>query len=124
MSEKNRPLDVTPDVTGSDEPETTAKPANKRTRRLAFVALYVVVFIFAIYAVVTLVGLHSQIQERRAELEELQGEITVQEIKNDEMSKLYNYTDDEFSDYVEQIARDDLDYVKSGERVFVNVSGD
>lgn len=81
-------------------------------------------FAFAIYAVITLVGIHSQIAEKRAELEEIQGEITVQEIKNDEMNRMYNYSDDEFADYIERIARDDLDFVKSGERVFVNVSGD
>ncbi|MBQ3417861.1 MAG: septum formation initiator family protein [Ruminococcus sp.] len=102
--------------------ETEQEP--KSNRRYLWILLYVAVFAFAVYAVITLVGLHSQIAEKRAELEEIQGEITVQEIKNDEMNRMYNYSDDEFADYIERIARDDLDYVKSGERVFVNVSGD
>lgn len=105
------------------EPETV-KPEEKSNRRYLFILLYIAVFAFAIYAVITLVGLHTQIVEKRAELEEIQGEITVQEIKNDEMNKMYNYTDDEFAGYIERIARDDLDFVRSGERVFVNVSGD
>lgn len=96
----------------------------KSNRRYLFILFYIGVFAFAVYAVITLVGLNSQIAEKRAELEEIQGEIRVQEIKNDEIGKMYNYTDDEFADYVERIARDDLDFVKSGERVFVNVSGD
>ena len=96
----------------------------KSNRKYLYILLYVAVFAFAVYAVITLVSLHSQINEKKQELSEIQGEITVQEIKNDDMSKMYNYTDDEFSDYVEQIARDDLDFVRSGERVFVNVSGD
>ena len=108
-------------------PETQpveAEQEPKSNRRYLWILLYVAVFAFAVYAVITLVGLHSQIAEKRAELEEIQGEITVQEIKNDEMNRMYNYSDDEFADYIERIARDDLDYVKSGERVFVNVSGD
>lgn len=103
----------------------SAENEAKKTRsRVLYVLLGLAVFAFAVYAAVTLLNLHAQIQERRQELSDIQSEITVQEIKNDEMSKLYNYSDDEFSAYVEQIARDDLDYVKSGERVFVNVSGD
>lgn len=105
------------------EPETLQQE-NTSNRRYLFILLYIAVFAFAIYAVITLVGLHAQIIEKRQELDEIQGEITVQEIKNDEMNKMYNYSDDEFADYIERIARDDLDFVKSGERVFVNVSGD
>lgn len=86
--------------------------------------MYVAVLAFVAYAVFTLLNIHSQIKSKKDELKDINNQITVQEIKNDEMSKLYNYTDKEFSDYVEQIARDEFDYVKSGERVFVNVSGD
>ena len=64
------------------------------------------------------------IRERKAELDEIKEQITVQEIKNEEMQKLYDSTGSDFSTLAEQIARDDLDYVKEGERVFVNVSGE
>ena len=97
------------------------KPNN---RVLVYLGLGVLGLAFAVYAMVTLIGINAQLRERRAELSEINDKIEVQEIKNDEISKLSNYTDKEFSDYVEQIARDDLDYVRSGERVFVNVSGD
>ncbi len=73
---------------------------------------------------ISIIGIQAQIRERRAELDELQEQITVQEIKNEEMQKLYDSTGTDFSALAEQIARDDLDYVKEGERVFVNVSGD
>lgn len=79
---------------------------------------------FLIYSMVSIIGIQAQIRERKAELEELQEQITVQEIKNEEMQKLYDSTGSDFSALAEQIARDDLDYVKEGERVFVNVSGD
>ena len=77
-----------------------------------------------IYAMISIMGIQSQIRERKAQLEELQEQITVQEIKNEEIQKLYESTGSDFSALAEQIARDDLDYIKEGERVFVNVSGD
>ena len=40
------------------------------------------------------------------------------------MNEIYNSSDEEFSKYVEEKAREELDYVKEGERVFVNISGD
>ena len=118
--EKKREEENTRAVSGdSSENEGGGLP-----RRLIIALAGIIGVIFVIYSVVSLVGLQSQINERRRQLEEIQGEIKVQEIKNDEMSKTYNLSDDERSDYIERIARDDLDYIKEGERVFVNVSGD
>ncbi len=91
---------------------------------LRYIVLCIVVLVFTVYSVVTLVDLYSQIAEKKNELEDINNEITIQEIKNEEMNELYNSSDEEFSKYVEQIAREDLDYMRQGERVFVNVSGD
>ena len=44
-------------------------------------------------------------------------------IKNEEMSKVVNSTDKESQEYIEKIARENLDFAKEGERVFVNISG-
>lgn len=96
----------------------------KISSRLAFALLAVVAVVFLVYSLISLIGIRSQIRERREELDGIRGEITVQEIKNDEMKKTYTLSETERSDYIEQIARDSLDYVKEGERVFVNVSGD
>ncbi len=100
------------------------KESNKSLRGLKYIVLCVVVLIFAVYSVVTLVDLYSQIGEKKSELDAINDEITIQEIKNEEINDLYNSSDEEFSKYVEQIAREDLDYIKQGERVFVNVAGD
>lgn len=77
-----------------------------------------------IYSMVSIIGIQSQIRERRKELDKIKEQITVQEIKNEEMRKLYDSTGSDFSALAEQLARDDLDYIKEGERVFVNVSGE
>lgn len=125
MSERTKKRKSTADV--PEQRSAAGESEGKRRRfpsRLAVVLIAVAAFAFLIYSVVSLVGIQSQINERRAELNEIKGEISVQEIKNEEMSKTYNLNDKERSEYIEQIARDDLDYVKEGERVFVNVSGD
>ncbi len=100
------------------------KESRKSPHGLKYILLCVVVLIFAVYSVVTLVDLYSQIGEKKSELDAINDEITIQEIKNEEINDLYNSSDEEFSKYVEQIAREDLDYIKQGERVFVNVAGD
>lgn len=97
---------------------------NKSSSFIRYILLCVVVLFFVIYAVVTLVGLYSEIGDKKNELQQINNKISIQEIKNNEMDKLYNSSDEEFSEYIEQIAREDLDYIKQGERVFVNVSGD
>ena len=92
--------------------------------RLAVVMMSLVAVAFLIYSMVSIIGIQSQIRERKAELDDLKEQITVQEIKNEDIQKLYDSTGSDFSALAEQIARDDLDYIKEGERVFVNVAGD
>ena len=100
------------------------KESKKPLLNLRYVVLCVVVLVFAVYSVVTLIDLYSQICEKKSELEALNYEIEIQELKNKEMNDIYNSSDEEFSEYVEEIARENLDYIKEGERVFVNISGD
>lgn len=92
--------------------------------RPVFIVIAIAAVAFLIYSMVSIIGIQSQIRERKAELDDLKDQITVQEIKNEEMQKLYDSTGSDFSALAEQIARDDLDYIKEGERVFVNVAGD
>lgn len=103
---------------------STKNKNNKHTVLLRNILLCTVILFFAIYSVVTLVSLYSEIAQKKGELNELNQKISIQEIKNDEMDKLYNSSDEEFAGYIEEIAREDMDYIKPGERVFVNVTGD
>lgn len=104
--------------------ENNESEGRRALSRPAFVLLSVVAVAFLVYAVISLIGIHAQIRDRRQELDDLKSEITVQEIKNEDIKRLYDSTGSNFSALAEQIARDDLDYVKEGERVFVNISGD
>ena len=92
--------------------------------RPAYVLIALAAVAFLIYSMVSIIGIQSQIRERKADLDELKDQITVQEIKNQEIQELYESTGSDFSALAEQIARDDLGYIKEGERVFVNVAGE
>lgn len=117
------------------KPETAVKKAHgsrvaeqnegrRMISRPVFIVIAIAAVAFLVYSMVSIIGIQSQIRERKAELDDLKEQITVQEIKNEEIQKLYDSTGSDFSALAEQIARDDLDYIKEGERVFVNVAGD
>ena len=95
----------------------------KKKRKKKFILLYVAVFVFAVYAVYALITQYSQIDKKKSQLDELNKKISVQEIKNDEITNIYNLSDKDNEDYIEQKAKED-GYLHAGERVFVNISGD
>lgn len=98
------------------------KPIN--ASRITRVILSLLLIGVIIYAVIRLSSINGQLNAKKAELKDINDQIELQEIKNSEMEQLNNYSGEELSNYIEQLAREQLDYIKPGERVFVNVSGD
>ena len=126
MSKKETNKPRTASKRKRDNEKESQSEGRKIFTRPVIVVISLVAVAFLVYSMISIIGIRSQIRERKAELEELKEQITVQEIKNEDIQKLYNSTgtDSDFSALAEQIARDDLDYIKEGERVFVNVAGD
>ncbi len=93
-----------------------------RKRKNSFL-LKIVLLIFVGYVIFTFVNQQMQINQKKVEYEQKVQEVAVQNIKNEEMSKVVNSTDKESQEYIEKIARENLDFAKEGERVFVNISG-
>lgn len=108
----------------------TAKKSrlSKKSRKKQNWVLYIAVIAFSLYIVVTIVDQQIQISNAKAELEELNNKIYLQEIKNQELKQVADAVDsddlDSFADYIEKVAREELDYVKNGEVVFINIAGD
>lgn len=96
----------------------------KRKRNKKFLIFYVAAFAFLVYASYTIISQSVEINSKRDQLKNLKHEIEIVEIENEYLEEVKNYTGDDLSDYIENIAREDLDYVKNGERVFINISGD
>ena len=103
-----------------DIKEVEVNKPKKKNRWL----LYLVIFGFAVYSVITIVNQSIAIEAKKAELQKIRDEIVIKEIKNDEISEVNNFTDEQKAEYIEEEARDIYGYIKPGERVFINVSGD
>lgn len=97
------------------------KNDGKRLIRTVITGLLVV---FAFYVVITLVHQQVEINEKKEQLDGLNDEIIIQEVKNDEMKKVNEYDDSENAEYIERVAREEFDYSKQGERVFINIAGE
>lgn len=95
----------------------------KKKHPLRYIALGAVVFVFLISSFITIATTNKHIAEKQKELDSIKSEIRIQEIKNAELEHVLNYSDEEYLAYVISKAHTDLDYVRQGERVFVNSAG-
>lgn len=96
--------------------------SNKKRSPFLYIVFSLAVVVFLGVFVYTVSGIYAETAEKRAELESIQHEIEIQEMKNAELEAVV-YSDVEYLKYATKVARDN-DYVKSGERVFINSSGD
>ena len=77
------------------------------------------VIVLAVFVVVSLIAQQRQIAEKREDLQTLQAQLATQNVKNEELQE--SLKDEEgLRDYAEKKAREELNYAKPGERVFVD----
>lgn len=95
----------------------------KKRRKKASVIAKIAVLGLSVYVFFTFINQQIQINKKKAEYDQINKEIVVQEIKNEELSKVLNSDAKESQEYIERMARKNLDFAKEGERVFVNISG-
>lgn len=93
----------------------------KRSKRNIF--LTVAAAVFAVYVVAVFISQQIQISGKKEELASVTQELQVQNMKNNEIQKSLDANINENKEYIERLARTGLDFVKPGERVFVNVAG-
>ncbi len=96
----------------------------KKSKRLFSAMAKILPILLVLYTVVMLINQYSQLKEKKAKLDEINSKIAVQKLKNDELLKIANATDEECTGYIEKVARENLNLSKKGERVFINVLGD
>lgn len=102
---------------------TELKP-KKRKRKRRYFLLVVALVGFAFYAVITIIDQNVKIAEKRAELNELNQQISVVEIQTQHLQKVQGYEGEELAQYMEKIAKEELGYISDGERIFINVAGE
>lgn len=90
------------------------------SKRKAPVWVKILMLAFLLYAVVTIISLHAQIADKRAELDSLNMRVEEYEAANEalrqEMQNGISESD------ISEIARTELSYAEPGERVFVDTS--
>lgn len=99
----------------------TKRKRNKKSKRSIFIT--VAVAVFAVYVVTVFISQQIQISGKKDELTSITQELQVQNMKNNEIKKSLELNETENSEYIDRLARIGLDFVKSSERVFVNVAG-
>jgi len=116
MSVKNKKIS---EQSNRDEKTVHAK---KRTNWI----LCIGAIVFVIMIAVMIVNQNVQIHESRKQLEEINEQITLQEIKNSELKDVAEAVEsedfDKYSDYIEKRARM-YGFTKDGEVVFINIAG-
>jgi cell division protein FtsB len=95
----------------------------KRKKSKNSILLKTAVFSFAVYIIFALVDQQIQITQKRQELATVNQKIATQQIKNEDIKHALNNGVNENKDYIERVARENLNLAKPGERVFVNVAG-
>ena len=98
------------------------KLLKKKVKLLPMVfKLSVVAIIF--YFVFMLFNQQLQINDKKSKLEQLTEKLQSQEIANSKLRDFEGPEGETNKDYIERVARENLDLSKKGERVFINVSG-
>ena len=99
----------------------------KRVKAKTNWILCIAVIALVIYVAVRIVDQNVRIQKAKEELSELDNYKTLQDIRMEELKHFADAAEnndlDLLSDYIEKIARENLDYVKSGEVEFINIAG-
>ena len=93
----------------------------KRSKKSIFLVIGVSVFV--IYVVVVFTSQQIQISDKKEQLASVTEALQLQEIKNNEIKKSLESSANENSEYIERLARINLDFVRPSERVFINVTG-
>ncbi|MBQ1437240.1 MAG: hypothetical protein IIZ07_04825 [Ruminococcus sp.] len=128
---KNKTIDINAQAQNDAQTQNTAdnggltelKP-KKRKRKRRYFLLVVALVGFAFYAVITIIDQNVKIAEKRAELNELNQQISVVEIQTQHLQKVQGYEGEELAQYMEKIAKEELGYISDGERIFINVAGE
>lgn len=96
------------------------KKKNNKNKLSGQFFAYCAVGLVVLLVVVALVQSRNSIKEKQAELDAIKAQCDMQQMENDALRDLMNNSDDE---YIERKAREELDYVLPGERVYIIRSG-
>ena len=93
--------------------------AKKSKKRTSLLTMLVIAILIALVGV-QLIHLRSQIDDARSQLTALQSDLDAAKQENDALASALEKADD--PEYLQELAREQLDMVSPGEKVFYDVS--
>lgn len=100
-----------------------SKTGEKRSNRTRKIILKLLFLILVIYVSMTLVNQQMMLSEKREELKRVEEQLKVQELRNAEVRNILSSDVNDNADYIERVAREELNLIGPGERVFENILG-
>ncbi len=95
----------------------SGKESSMRLKRAGIITK-IVIFALIVYASVTLINLRAQIDDARSQQYALREKVTEKEASNAELQYEIEHSEDK--DVIANVARDDLNLVEPGEKVFID----
>lgn len=95
----------------------TIKKQTKKTPRI----VKIIILALCVFSAISTIKIQLDVSAKNVELDMINGEIVQQTLKNKEILKLVEATDD--NGYMERMARGKWGYVYPQERVYVDISG-
>lgn len=109
------------------EPKTDAAVKTMQSKHKTHWILYIAIVALVIYVAITIVEQNVKIQNAKETLSLLDNKISIQKIELSELKSVADSAEkkdyDSVADYIEKVAREEMDYVKSGEVVYINIAG-
>ncbi|MBQ7102059.1 MAG: septum formation initiator family protein [Clostridia bacterium] len=91
---------------------------NKKTKGRVSIVLVLALVALIGYFIINSIQLRMDIKDKTDEVSELSEQISVQDEENKQLEDILNNENE--SEYLQQYAREELDYVMPGERVYAN----
>ena len=91
---------------------------NKKTKGRVSIVLVLALVALIGYFIINSIQLRMDIKDKTDEVSELSEQISAQDEKNKELENILNSENE--SEYLQQYAIEELDYVMPGERVYAN----
>lgn len=98
--------------------------AGKPKRRRRSWILRIAILAFGVYIIVSIVNQQIQIGNKKQELSVVQQQLTVQNLKNEELKSVLENGSTDSDEFIARKAREELNYAMPNEKIFVNISGE
>lgn len=108
--------------------KTAGKRKENQTKKRTNWVLWIAFVALVIYIVTMIVQQNIKIHNAREQLEQLNEQISIQNIKIEELKEVAAAVEDnnlkQFEDYIEKRARSEFGLGKSDETVYINIAGE